>query len=990
MDECESGDYLFVYDCDEAEPGDPNSNDVICASVRNSSGIQIGNGNTLCMNGRSPRVRFDDSDNDESSSIVVLSRSGSSYSGLSCARPCCSSDPATRVAGSSTPSLDEFDEFVSGFDDLRFGGVPLHTETEKPMMPSTKTARKIKCSLETTVKKTTMSSEGARRPLALEIVHRQQRGPTRARMAEFFVRRTAPEGNDPREDLGSFFPIPGLCEDESYSKHSYGGTCLCHDEPSRLRMCFAVRRNLDLADVGGTLRRLKNDSKRLNEENVGQFFETIMSVAPALVGKDVRCDEALGAMYINTNLGHGSNYAAMYTGSGICLEIRQMMKRFPRDLIRIIRVSEEWYGCMAPRGIFSAVMYLDEVGNSIGGQRESIVGIHVRLSAAFTSFMTNRMRGNCYVKMLGVDSEPDLFGQLLSITLRTDIVFSRTLMARVGLKTTSPICSGVIVECDNANPEDALEINARSMCKYICDGVPFSVNVTRTSSDPLSFLKLLEAELEMVRSTQRIKSTACIYFDVWSVHTIKILDYILGLKPYSCPGVHFCAIVPDVFIERMGIHGERWTLFSTIRAYNVAGAFGDTGFKEAYEATENAKIGMTVGMTWMADKMETVLMTGRLGVVFLEKPSKVIFHHNDMDNFGVDLVSQNFGAEYNCPTYCGAVNLAEMLDEVVPDCVKHDVNMHVTKNTSYLNLKRIREAVRILVACLDAAMEMDSPYHGPHVVHNQRKYRSIGIGVVGFHTMLMKMALSYDDDEVLEINRVIAENIYYAAVRASVDLCIAGHPPCEEFKRTIYSSGCFTFDRCDNVNLTLPEHMWKDLREDMVRYGMRHACLVSLGPFERESAMVGVSSSFSPGENLRFDDTVYTRPVMAETGMQNPEPADPAIADLLDSRRCFKLPVANRFLSGVCGNDLKTLLEGLKEPENKTLRPFMSAYQLSQERTLELCHGRDPFVDQTQAPFLFFGADAPRGEVLRHLRKAHELGLKVGVYKCKVRSKYSH
>ncbi len=70
------------------------------------------------------------------------------------------------------------------------------------------------------------------------------------------------------------------------------------------------------------------------------------------------------------------------------------------------------------------------------------------------------------------------------------------------------------------------------------------------------------------------------------------------------------------------------------------------------------------------------------------------------------------------------------------------------------------------------------------------RHRPIGIGVQGFADMLMKLKLPYEDKKAYEIDALIFETIYHAAMEMSVEIA-KKEGPYETFKGSPLSKGKF-------------------------------------------------------------------------------------------------------------------------------------------------------------------------------------------------------
>ena len=70
------------------------------------------------------------------------------------------------------------------------------------------------------------------------------------------------------------------------------------------------------------------------------------------------------------------------------------------------------------------------------------------------------------------------------------------------------------------------------------------------------------------------------------------------------------------------------------------------------------------------------------------------------------------------------------------------------------------------------------------------RHRPIGIGIQGFADTLQKMKISFEDSRAKEVNELIFETMYHAAMQTSMELAIA-EGPYETFKGSPLSQGKF-------------------------------------------------------------------------------------------------------------------------------------------------------------------------------------------------------
>jgi ribonucleoside-diphosphate reductase alpha chain len=100
----------------------------------------------------------------------------------------------------------------------------------------------------------------------------------------------------------------------------------------------------------------------------------------------------------------------------------------------------------------------------------------------------------------------------------------------------------------------------------------------------------------------------------------------------------------------------------------------------------------------------------------------------------------------------------------------------------------------------------------------------------------MKMRLPFDSEEAQDINEKIFETIYYAAVQASNEIAMK-EGPYQTFKGSPISKGQFQFDLWNKK--VSNRYNWQELRESVMKHGVRNSLLVAPMPTASTSQILG-------------------------------------------------------------------------------------------------------------------------------------------------------
>lgn len=200
--------------------------------------------------------------------------------------------------------------------------------------------------------------------------------------------------------------------------------------------------------------------------------------------------------------------------------------------------------------------------------------------------------------------------------------------------------------------------------------------------------------------------------------------------------------------------------------------------------------------------------------------------HNFIAN---DIVVHNCGEEplpAGGSCLLGSINLSEFV------CCPFTDN-------AYFDIDKFNDAVKTAVIGLDEVLDEGLEYH-PLEEQREcvRKYRQIGLGVMGIADMLIKLGVVYGSDESLEICSAIAHNMFNNALYQSAMLA-KENGPFPEYKDIMLKSPIFK-NADDNVM-------------DLIKqYGLRHSALLTIPPCGSISLLLGVSGGIEPIFNFSY------------------------------------------------------------------------------------------------------------------------------------------
>lgn len=206
---------------------------------------------------------------------------------------------------------------------------------------------------------------------------------------------------------------------------------------------------------------------------------------------------------------------------------------------------------------------------------------------------------------------------------------------------------------------------------------------------------------------------------------------------------------------------------------------------------------------------------------------------NEMTNasaYGQQVVATNPCGEQPLAPYSvcnlAAVNLAQMVD----------------KENKTVDFEKLKETVRAGVRMQDNVIDAT-----PYFLDENRKQalgeRRVGLGVMGLHDLLIYCETRYGSQEGNELVDKVFETIATTAYRTSIELAkekgsfpfLVGETEEEtmELRKKFINTGYMK---------TMPE----DIRQDILKYGIRNSHLLTVAPTGSTGTMIGVSTGLEP------------------------------------------------------------------------------------------------------------------------------------------------
>jgi ribonucleoside-diphosphate reductase alpha chain len=360
---------------------------------------------------------------------------------------------------------------------------------------------------------------------------------------------------------------------------------------------------------------------------------------------------------------------------------------------------------------------------------------------------------------------------------------------------------------------------------------------------------------------------------------------------------------------------------------------------------------------------------------------------NNQSNLGV-IKSSNLCCEiveYTSPDEVAVCNLASL-------CLPSFLKIDLESNEYSFDFNELGKATEILTKNLNKIIDKNF-YPLDSARKSNLRHRPIAIGVQGLSDTFVQMRYPYESEEAQELNKNIFECIYYHALKSSMNLARKlqtgreqGIYPCNEydppfdsrypgaystFEGSPLSEGIFQFDMWGVCPST--RYDWKELKSDILRYGVRNSMLVGPMPTASTAQIMGNTESFEvPTSNI------YTRMTMAGNYI---------VLNKYMVRDLMKLGLWNKDMKNqIIEND--GMISNISSIPEDIRALYKTAWEISQRIYINMAKDRGAYICQSQSMNLFISNPTTKLMNTVHFH-AWESGLKTGMYYLRTKPKAS-
>jgi ribonucleoside-diphosphate reductase alpha chain len=469
------------------------------------------------------------------------------------------------------------------------------------------------------------------------------------------------------------------------------------------------------------------------------------------------------------------------------------------------------------------------------------------------------------------------------------------------------------------------------------------------SNGIVPWLKTLDSSVGAVNQGGKRKGAACVYLEPWHADVEAFLELRdnTGDEGRRTHHLNLANWISDLFMRRVEAD-EPWSLFDPKDVPQLPDLFGPA-FDEAYTQAEAQGLAKkTLKARDLYVRMMRVLaQTGNGWMTFKDKANRACNqtakpgHTVHLSNLCTEILEVTSASE-TAVCNLGSINLAR----------------HV--GAEGFDFDKLAHTVDIAIRQLDRVIDINFYPIGSARASNMR-WRPVGLGVMGLQDVFFRLRLPFDGAAARALSTQIAEEIYFQALRTSVELA-RQHGAHDAFAETRAAQGELQFDAWGVTPGNAAR--WNALREEIKSHGLRNSLLIAIAPTATIASIAGCYECIEPQVSNLFKRETLS-------------------GDFLQVNRYL---VEELKQLGLWSDEMRTAIKvadgsvqdlGELPPELRLI--YRTAWEVPMRGLIDLAAERGAFIDQSQSLNLFM-ANPNIGQLSSMYMYAWKRGLKTTYY----------
>jgi ribonucleotide reductase alpha subunit len=449
--------------------------------------------------------------------------------------------------------------------------------------------------------------------------------------------------------------------------------------------------------------------------------------------------------------------------------------------------------------------------------------------------------------------------------------------------------------------------------------------------------------------------------------------------------------ISDLFMERVKENGK-WSLFCPNECPGLSDVYGEK-FVELYtkyEASGKARKTVSARDLWFKI-LDAQMETGTPYLLFKDAANK----KSNQQNLGT-IKSSNLCSE--------VVQYSDDKETAVCNLASIALPTFVDEKTKIFDYDKLHQVTKVVTNNLNKVIDVNF-YPTEKTERSNMLHRPIGIGVQGLADTFILMDIPFHSDEAKEVNKLIFETIYHAALEKSNEISIAIKEQYssqidfnsdvqliyetkytnglkhglktkhigayQSFENSPASKGILQFDMW-GLEPTPCRYDWGALKQSIVAHGMRNSLLLAPMPTASTSQILGFNECFEP-----FTSNLYSRRTLA---------GEFVVVNKYLMKELIDLGLWNEQIkNNIIAN--KGSIQQLSMLSDHVKNKYKIVWEMPMKHLIDMSADRGAFICQSQSMNLW--VEDPTYNTLTSMHfYSWKKGLKTGIYYLRRKAKH--
>ena len=516
-----------------------------------------------------------------------------------------------------------------------------------------------------------------------------------------------------------------------------------------------------------------------------------------------------------------------------------------------------------------------------------------------------------------------------------------------------------------------------------------------TTDGIVPMLRVFNNTARYVNQSGKRNGSFAIYLEPWHADIFDFLEMRKNHGDEETKGrdLFYALWIPDLFMERVAEKNGQWSLMCPHECPGLSDAYGDEFERlyKKYESEGKSKHTIAARDLWFSI-LDAQMETGTPYLLYKDASNK----KSNQKNLGT-IKSSNLCSEI--------IQYSDKNETAVCNLASIGLPSFVNPLTKQFDYDKLHQVTKVVTNNLNRVIDINF-YPTEKTERSNFRHRPIGIGVQGLADTFVLMDIAFHSEEAKEVNKLIFETIYHAALEKSNELSlerglflntllsnleprstVLNHVNKFEYdclKRTnkdllgAYlsfegspaSQGILQFDMWSVTPSS--RYDWTKLKETIVKHGLRNSLLVSPMPTASTSQILGYNECFEP-----FTSNLYSRRTLA---------GEFVVVNKYLMKELIQMGLWNEQIkNNIVAN--KGSVQQLTVLPEHIRNKYKIVWEIPMKHVIDMAADRGPFICQSQSMNLWMEDPLYNKLTSMHFY-AWSKGLKTGIYYLRRKAKH--